>query len=164
MSETDDKVGKALARFERVMTVIDEREGPVASQARRDRQRKLERTGRALTKATAIVLVVSIVTIVVGLVVPIGMFGFLAAVGLAAGLAMMVFFHDVLKDASAPSVPADLPSAEMVKRFDSYLYRNRRALPAPAQQVVDAIGSELGTLRQTLERTDPLDPDASTLR
>jgi hypothetical protein len=61
-------------------------------------------------------------------------------------------------------VPKDLPNSEMVQRFDSYLYRTRRALPAPAQTVVDSITSQLGTLRQTLERTDALDPDAQEAR
>jgi hypothetical protein len=62
------------------------------------------------------------------------------------------------------SVPKDLPNGEMVQRFGSYLYQNRRALPAPAQEVVDSISHGLGTLKQTLERTDPLDPDAQDAR
>ncbi|GAA4012540.1 hypothetical protein GCM10022280_08060 [Sphingomonas swuensis] len=164
MSESEDKVGRALARFERVMTVIDEKEGPLALQAGRERRLKLERTGRALSKAAMIVLVISVLTIIVGLFMPIGMFGFLAAVGLAGALAMAIFFHDVLKDATAPTVPADLPNDAMVQRFGSYLYQNRRALPAPAQNVVDSISAELGTLRQTLARTDVHDPDAQEAR
>jgi hypothetical protein len=52
----------------------------------------------------------------------------------------------------------------MVQRFDSYLYRTRRALPAPAQAEVDAISSVLPGLRQTLERHETLDPDAQDAR
>jgi len=52
----------------------------------------------------------------------------------------------------------------MVQSFASYLYQSRRALPPPAQQVVDGISEQLGTLKQTLERTDPLDPDAQDAR
>ena len=52
----------------------------------------------------------------------------------------------------------------MVQRFDSYLYRTRRALPAPAQAEIDAISAALPALRQTLERVETLDPDAQDAR
>jgi hypothetical protein len=163
VSESEDKVGRALARFDRVMAVIDEREGPVATQARRERQRKIRRYGRATRNAALALLVVSIATIVVGLVTPIGLFGFLAAVALAVAVAALIFFWGA-REEPLTSVPKDLPSGEMVQRFASYLYQNRRALPAPAQTVVDGISERLGTLKQTLERTDALDPDAQEAR
>jgi hypothetical protein len=62
----------------------------------------------------------------------------------------------------APS--PDLPNGEMVQRFDSYIYRSRAALPAPAQAELDAISAALPPLRQTLERVDALDPDAQDAR
>jgi hypothetical protein len=52
----------------------------------------------------------------------------------------------------------------MVERFDSYLYRVRRALPPPAQAQLDAITSVLPSLRQTLERVDTFDPQAQDAR
>ena len=52
----------------------------------------------------------------------------------------------------------------MVQRFDSYLYRARRALPPAAQGEVDAISSILPSLRQTLERVETLDPNAQDAR
>jgi hypothetical protein len=52
----------------------------------------------------------------------------------------------------------------MVQRFDSYLYKTRRALPAPAQTQIDAISSVLPSLRQTMERVETLDPDAQDAR
>lgn len=163
MSDTQDKVSQALARFDRVMAVVDEKEGPVATQARRERQMQLRRYGRATRNAALAVLVVSILTIVVGVVMPIGMFGFLAAVGLAIGIAALLFFWGV-KEEAVPGVPRDVPNGEMVQRFASFLYRTRRALPAQAQAIVDGISAELATLKQTLERVDPLDPDAQDAR
>jgi hypothetical protein len=59
---------------------------------------------------------------------------------------------------------ADLGNGEMVQRFDSYLYRTRRALPAPAQAEIDAISSALPSLKQTLERIETLDPQAQDAR
>ena len=163
MSDVDAKVDRALARFDRVMAVVDEKRGPVASQARRERKRKLDHYGRALSRAAMAVLVVSLVTIALGLFVPIGMFGFLAAVALAAGIAAMIFFHDVT-EAATVTVPTDVSNGEMVQRFDSYLYQARRALPPPAQQVADSISAGLGTLKTTLERLEPLDPEAQDAR
>jgi hypothetical protein len=52
----------------------------------------------------------------------------------------------------------------MVQRFDSYLYRSRRALPAPAQEQIDAISAVLPSLRQTLGRVETLDPNAQDAR
>ena len=104
---------------------------------------------------------VSLLTIIVGLITPIGMFGFLAAVGIAVGIAALLFFWP--GESAAPTVPDNLPNGEMVQRFDSFLYRTRAALPAPAQTVVDDISAHLGTLRTTLERVDPDAQDARRL-
>jgi hypothetical protein len=163
VSDSEDKVGRALARFDRVMAVIDEREGPVATQARRERQRTVRRYGRAVRNAALALLLVSVATMIIGVVTPIGLFGFLAAVALAVAVAGLLFFWGA-REEPATSVPKDLPNGEMVQRFASYLYRNRRALPAPAQTVVDSISERLGTLKQTLERTEALDPDAQEAR
>ena len=59
---------------------------------------------------------------------------------------------------------ADLPNGAMVERFDSYLYRTRRALPAPAQAEIDGISAALPPLKETLERVETLDPDAQDAR
>lgn len=163
MSETNDKVSKALARFDRVMAVVDEREGPVATQARQERQRTIRRYGKATRNAALALLAISIGTMAVGAVTPIGLFGFLAAVMLAVAVAGLLFLWGA-REEPMTSVPKDLPNGEMVQRFGSYLYQNRRALPAPAQEVVDSISGNLGTLKQTLERTDPMDPDAQDAR
>jgi hypothetical protein len=161
---TSDKVARTLEIVERVNRTLDEKQGSVASAARRERERTLMRYGRALSRAAMVVLAVSIITIIVGLIIPIGMIGFLAAVALAGGIAALIFFNDVFGEAKAASVPKDVPNGEMVQRFDSYLYQSRRALPRPAQEVVDGISAHLGTLRSTLERVDPLDPDAQDAR
>jgi hypothetical protein len=109
------------------------------------------------------ILAISIVTIVIGLVTPIGMFGFLAAVGLAVGVAALLVVSGK-REIAAPDVPADLPNGQMVQRFDSYLFRARRALPAPAQGELDKLSAMLPPLRQTLERIPDGDPNAQDAR
>jgi hypothetical protein len=163
VTEVTDKVERAIARFERVTRQIDERDGPTRAAARRERQRLNADLGRRVKRVGVAIGLISILTILLGLVMPIGMFGFLAAVGLAIGIAaLLAFTPSAERSAAAPS--ADLPNGEMVQRFDSYLYRTRRALPAPAQAEIDAISSALPALRQTLDRIETLDPDAQDAR
>ncbi len=163
MTEVTDKVERAIARFDRVTSNLDLRGGPVREAARRERRRLNADLARRFARAGVAVGVISIVTIAVGLFIPIGMFGFLAAVGLAIGVAALLAVMPS-QDRGIPAPAADLPNGEMVQRFDSYLYRSRRALPPPAQAEIDAMSAILPSLRETLERVEALDPNAQDAR
>ncbi len=156
------KVERALARFDRVTRALDERDGPVRAATRRERQRVNRDVGRRVARVGIGIAAISIVTIVIGLITPIGMFGFLAAVGLAIGIAALLAFVPSEQVAKAPS--ADLPNGQMVQRFDSYLYRTRGALPPPARAEIDAISARLPALRESLVRVETLDPKAQDAR
>jgi len=163
MTEVTEKVERAIARFDRVTQQLDYRQGSVRDAARRERQRLNADLGRRVKRVGVAIGVISLVTIAIGLFLPIGMFGFLAAVGLAIGVAaLLALSPSAERIAAAPST--DLPNGPMVQRFDSYLYRTRGALPAPAQAEIDAISATLPSLRQTLERVDTLDPNAQDAR
>ena len=162
MSSTE-RFDRVIARADRVMQQLDERDGAVRDAARRERQRVNTDLMRRVGRVGVAIGVISILTIVVGLIMPIGMFGFLAAVGVAIGIAaLLAFLPSGGSNASAP--PADLPNGQMVQRFDSYLYRQRPALPAPARAEVDSLSRILPSLKQTLERIDDLNPDAQDAR
>ena len=168
MTELSEKVERSLARFERITQTIDEKQASAGSASSRNRDRTVAKYGRALTRGTMAFLLVAVLTIVIGLFVPIGMFGFMAAVGIAGALAIMVMITESSR-ADAPidarkAVPADLGNAAMVERFDSFLFKSRRMLPPPAQRVVDRLAQDMGTLKQTLERVDPLEPAAQDAR
>ena len=160
MTERFDAV---IARADRVMASLDERGGGVRAAARRERQRLNSDLTRRFARVGIAVAVISLAVIVIGLITPIGMFGFLAAVGLAVGVAALLAFTPGVAT-SAPKVSPDLPNGAMVERFDSYIFRARCALPAPAQAEIDAISAALPPLRQTLERVDALDPSAQDAR
>jgi len=160
MTERFDAV---IARADRVMASLDERGGDVREAARRERQRLNRDLGRRVAKIGIALTVISLAVIIIGLIIPIGMFGFLAAVGLAVGVAALLAFTPA-GSSSGPKVSPDLPNGAMVERFDSYIFRARRALPAPAQAEIDAISAALPPLRQTLERVDALDPSAQDAR
>lgn len=160
---TTERADQAIARADRVMRALDERDGVVRAAARRERQRLNAGLGKTLGRVGIAILVISIITIGVGMILPIGMFGFLAAVGLAIGVAALLLFSGG-REIAAPNVSADLPNGQMVQRFDSYLFRARRALPAPAQAEIDLLSAQLPSLRQTLERIGDLDPNAQDAR
>jgi hypothetical protein len=158
-----DKFDLVLARADRVMRAIDERDGAVKSAAQRERARLNAGLGKTLTRVAVAVAAMSLVTIVIGFLMPIGMFGFLAAVGLAIAIAAVLLVSGK-RQIAAPNVAPDLPNAEMVQRFDSYIFRARKALPAPAQAEIDLLSQRLTPLRETLSRVDQHDPDAQDAR
>ena len=77
MSDVTDKVERAIARFERVTRQLDERGGPAQEAARRERQRLNQGLGRAAGRLAIGFVAVWTIVLVVGLVKPIGMMGFL---------------------------------------------------------------------------------------
>ena len=160
---TTEKFNQVIARADRVMAQLDQRDGAAKAAARRERQRLNAGLKRRVGRVGVAIIAISILTIVVGLITPIGMFGFLAAVGLAIGIAALLAFTP--GQSATPTAPStDLPNGEMVQRFDSYLYRTRAALPAPAQTELDAISAALPGLKQTLERVEALNPEAQDAR
>lgn len=163
MTDASDKVERTIARFDRITRQLDERGGPAREAARRERQRLNSGLAARFKRVGMAVLLISLLTIAVGLFIPIGMFGFLAAVGVAIGVAaLLAFSRPPQRSLAAPA--ADLPNGEMVQRFDSYLFRSRRSLPARAQAQIDAISAVLPALRETMERVPTLDPNAQDAR
>ena len=164
MTDVTDKVERAIARFDRVTNQLDQRGGPSRDAARREQRRLNAGLGRTLLKVAITVAVIWLVTIVIGLVKPIGVFGFLAAL-LVTGVVAAVLIARGGREAISPPAPStDLPNAAMVDRFDSYIYRVRGALPAPAQAELDQISRILPSLKQTLGRVETLDPSAQDAR
>lgn len=160
---TTERADRVIAHANAVFERLDRREsGARAAAPRRRDPLGGELTRRAARIGIAIGLI-SVLTIVIGLIVPIGMFGFLAAVGLAIGIATLFAFLPT-ESATVKAPAADLPNGPMVQRFDYYLYRCRPALPASAQAELDRISAALPPLRQTLERIDALDPNAQDAR
>ena len=164
MTEVTDKVERAIARFDRVTQHLDQRDGPTRAAAQRERQRLNAGLGRTFVRVAAALIVIWLVTLVIGLVKPIGMFGFLAALLVTIVAAGMLIARGGRQTIATPAPTADLPNGPMVDRFDSYIYRMRRALPSAAQGELDAISQVLPSLKKTLERIDTLDPAAQDAR
>ena len=139
MTDVTDKVERAIARFERVTQQIDQRDGPARAAARRERQRLNAGVGRLAIRIAISCGIIWLATIAIGLVTPIGMFGFLGALLITAAVVVLTVARGRRQVVTPAAPTADLPNGAMVERFDSYVYRARRALPAPAQAELDAI-------------------------
>jgi hypothetical protein len=164
MTEVTDKVERAIARFDRVTRQLDQRDGPARAAATRERRRLNAGLGRTAVRVAVVVGVIWLATVVVGLVRPIGMFGFLVAILVTAAAAVGMIARGGRQAANSRAPSPDLPNVQMVDRFDSYIYRVRRGLPPSAQAQLDAISALLPSLRQTLDRVDTLDPSAQDAR
>ena len=164
MTEVTDKVERAIARFERVTRQLDERGGPAQEAARRERRRLNAGIGRTASRVAAGILAVWVAVLVVGMMRPIGMTGFLVALLATVVVAAIFLVRGGRQAISVPAPSSDLPNGPMVERFDSYLYRVRGALPAPARAELDSISQLLPSLKQTLARVETLDPTAQDAR
>lgn len=145
------KTGRTLARADDILTRAGSRDSAARAAARRERQRLNAGFGRALKHVALAIAAVWVATMLIGLFKPIGMFGLMAAVVagiLLAGAALLRSLSPVPSAAPAP----DMPTGQLVDRLDSYLYRARSALPAPAQAEIDALLSALPDLKRGLER------------
>ena len=159
-----DKFDATLARADRVMARVDERQGASGDARLRERNRKLGGYGRAFTKATIAAVAIVIGALALGLLNPIGIIGFVVAVGIAIAAFGLIFFGGVASTATAPKIPTDASNGEMVDKFDSYMFRARRGLPAAAQTEIDRIGNALPPLRESLARLGDTVPEAQDAR
>src|SRR5947208_16535787 len=104
MTDVTDKVERAIARFERVARHIDERDGAPREAAQRERQRLNASLGRTVLKLALGVGLVWFAIVVIGLVKPVGMIGFAAAL-LATMVLAVVLIARGGRDAVAPPAP-----------------------------------------------------------
>lgn len=158
------RAGRALTRADDVLARVGSRDGAARAAAKRERQRLNAGLGRTLAKVAAVVVVVWLATVIIGLINPIGLFGLIAAVLVALGLIGWVVASSGRKVIAPPKIDAALPNGMLVDRLDSYLYRARPALPAPAQAEVDALLGGLPTLKSALEKVGSGAPEAQDAR
>ena len=158
-----DKVTQKIDHANAVFARLDQRDGSVRAAARRERERLNAGLATTAKRVGIAIGAISLITIVIGLIMPIGMFGFLAAVGIAIAVAAILAVGGT-RQQPLPTVSSDLPNGQMVQRFDSYIYRTRAMLPPSAQSEVDNMSAMLPELRKILERVPDLDPNAQDAR
>jgi hypothetical protein len=158
------KTGRALTRADDVMARLGNRDGAARQAARRERQRLNAGLGRTLFKVGFAVFAVWLVTVIIGLINPIGIFGLIGAVLVGLGLVGAILYRGAKGVVAPPRIDTALPNGMLVDRLDSYLYRARPALPAPAQVEVDALLGGLPNLKSALEKVGGDEPEAQDAR
>lgn len=155
MSESDD----ILARANEIMVRTTDRYRSASARGRAHRRQDL--MSRLKRMIVAAVLVVVGAT-VFGFIQPLGSTGLLIVMGLL--LACLAF-------AFVPATPtvvveklADTDLKALPLKTEIWLESQRKALPAPAMPILDAIGNRLETLAPQLARLDPKEPAATEVR
>jgi len=156
-------VDEAIARFDEVVARYDGRSVEAVGAQRRLYGRNVQALGRKLANIGVAIGVLIAATIAFGLVVgPIGWTGlFLVAI---ATMCILVFFSARSDEPKRVAFSEQLPTKAVVQQLDSYLSRQRHALPAPAARKLDAISARLPMLESKLGQIDALDPLAQDAR
>ena len=157
------KTDRTIARADDVIERVTVRSTAQRAAAERERRRLNSGLGRTLKRAGAVIVALWLATMIFGFFRPIGLFGLLAVIGI--GLLLVLLTARASNRPKAPQkFSAELPAAQLVDRIDSYLYRARPALPAPAQAEIDEMLAVLPAIRPSFERAPALDPAANDAR
>jgi len=132
--------------------------------AQRERQRRNRALLRALKRGVVATLAILLATGIVGLVIgPIGQLGFLLALIMMA-IAWVVVLAISHEPAATTQSLAVADIAMLPQKTEAWLQRQRAALPAPAQRLVDGIGVKLEALSPQVAGLDPREPAAAEVR
>lgn len=153
------EVDELIARSREIIDRTSQRYRAVGTRARaRHRQDLLRRLRRTMIAAALVV----VGAFIAGMIAPIGATGLLIAMALLVASLVFLFvptLPDVRTDSLAETRIADLPI-----KTEIWLENQRKALPAPAVPIVDAIGTRLETLAPQLARLGDTDPAALEIR
>lgn len=157
------RTDRTIAHADDVIERVSIRSEAQRAAAQRERRRLNSGLGRTMKRAGAVIVALWIATMIFGFFRPIGLFGLIAVIGI--GLLLVLLTAGASGRPRAPQkFSPELPAAQLVDRIDSYLYRARPALPAPAQAEIDEMLAVLPAMRQSFERAPALDPAASDAR
>ena len=156
MSRSD----RVLADAEAVLRRHSERGRSLSARARQRRNAALM---RKLGRIATAVLAILIGAVVAGWFMPLGTSGVMIVIGLIIAatllIAMLPSERRVKTEALAQTDLKALPL-----QTEIWLENQRKALPAPAVQIIDSIGVRLETLGPQLERLNPDEPAAVEVR
>ena len=157
MSDVDDMIARSSEVIDRTRANALGRSAAKSRQGRQDEIKR--RVGRIVVADVAIV----VAAIVVGFFLPLGMFGALAVMGLLIATTVVLAMAPGAPEVRAEALPG-APLRVLPMQTDAWLNRQRPALPASAQVLVDAIGVRLDALGPQLADLDDNAPAAGEVR
>lgn len=156
MSQVDEQILRASE-------VIDRSRANSRGASSRSRKRREAEVLRRVGRIAAVDAAIVVAAVVIGWFVPLGMFGALAVMALLIAATLLL----AATPAGAPVEPEKLggvPLRALPLQTEAWLDRQRAALPAPAQALVDAIGARLDVLAPQLAELDEREPAADEVR
>lgn len=154
------EVDRTIARAQDAIDRARERTGDRAVRSRRRRQQEI---GKRVVRVAVADVAIIIAAIVIGWIVPLGMFGALAV--MAALIAATLFFAIMPVEPEArPEKFHETPVKYLPRQTEAWLTRQRPALPAPAANLIDSIGVRLDTLGAQIAALDDREPAAAEIR
>jgi hypothetical protein len=162
MANPPRSVDQAIARFDDYAARLDGRATGSAC-TRRRRRRARGSIGKRITAIIAVAAALIVGAMAFGLfVAPIGWSGlFILALAI---LVTLIFFSAAPMEKRLKPYSDTMTNPEVVKTLDSFLHRQRPALPAPAAIRVNAITQQLPLLESRLAEVPVLDPLAQDAR
>ena len=128
-----------------------------------DRRRQATSVAKRLTLAAGADLAIIVAAILIGWFMPIGMGGALLVGALLILVTLFALFGNFTPTVRAEQLPT-VPLKLLPARTGAWLETQRKALPAPAQTLLDGIGVRLDMLSPQLATLDEQQPAAAELR
>lgn len=156
MSEVDRTIERANEAIERSRDRYTQR-------SNKTRVRRQQEIGKRVVRIAIADTAILVAALVIGWIVPLGMFGALAV--MAALIAATLFFAIFpLEPEARPEKFHETPLKALPRQTESWLERQRPALPAPAANLIDSIGVRLDTLGVQIANLDEREPAAAEIR
>lgn len=162
MEQAERVLQNVAARTEKSLQAMAARTPEARAAAKRERQRRSREAMRRFKRVMIALAAIFAATLAIGIVFPIGIMGFVAAV--IAAIFAVFFLSFYPKSSRKVAAVEALSNTEVLHRLDTLLIRDRPALPLRALSEVDAISAQLPLLEKRLETLDPLDPLAQDAR
>ncbi len=156
MSEVDETIVRASE-------VIDRTRANSRGASSRSRKRREAEVLRRVARIAVVDAAIIVAAIIIGLFVPLGMFGALAVMALLIAATLILAIAPA-SSALPPEKLAGVPLRALPLQTEAWLDRQRPALPAPAQTLVDSIGVKLEALAPQLATLDEREPVAAEIR
>jgi hypothetical protein len=154
MPNSDETLARASAVLDRVSA--ERRSGS-------QQQLRIGEAGKRLTRIVAADAFILIAAVVIGLIVPLGMFGALAVMALLVATTVILGLMPAGPPPTAERL-RETPLRILPAQTGRWLNTQRAALPAPARTLLDGIGVRLETLAPQLATLDEDAPVAAEIR
>jgi hypothetical protein len=163
MTEVDQQIERARAAMARISEDYRGQVGATYRAHGKRLKRKATSVGTRLAIICAVDALILIAAAVLGMMMPLGLFGALAVLLLMAAVTIGIALAPIARPPSE-KVLREVDIKALPAKTERWLEAQRPALPAPARGLIDQIGVRLDTLSPQLGRLDGREEEAFEVR